>query len=1082
MLESKIQKQINKQICELHHKNNFIEEVKILNYQGVIVQKELQLVVEQKIQLNIGLKEGRINNFQQLYYKLLTLRNRIKKLLKLSKNMKIYRNNNLNNIFSLRISLLLSYLTQNLREQYETYCKINELIQIEAYQDDDYFTNISFTTNNAISLIANFKNNGQITQKVTEKQKAFFELDDNFILTNISQLLHPSFRSCHNQLMNSYLNKGKSKFIGKQIDTTISPLKNYLIQIKLILQPYFPSQKLNQLQLIAYICKNEIDLSYSIMAVNKIFQRFLDQYQLTIHKINLFQMIPTLKENLMKFHSINNENKQLYVQNQIIQIQNTYSNITNNQHQNLNVQKLFNKNEQLKQLNNLTSQSYHSVAIDDTKQIDYELSMCAIQYDYEEEKEYYIYYKLVIDLTQFNQEHNVNQACLIDQDINERREKIQKKSNSLSKEKQDILRSLHSKTSTMSAIKQGDELLQQISSSQFPSCITNFLLVSTLNLLISSASMIVIYFLLILKRNEQDVCFNRLYYGTEFLDYYGLILKGSRHTVFYRDFHKFLKDEQSIDFFQEVALITISDKITFSLNLYQKNCQQLIRLYENYKTYLDSYQEQKKINFKYVDYFISKIQIQQVETQAKYYEIMNQLFYLAIKTFGGDASIYLSGSQDTFPQINTRSILFLNFNDVCDLTAQFIESCLQNSKDYNNYFDNQVQVIFIIIYTVLFFIFILLLYLLKNIQRKLRQILQIYLRLDNRDIDSDNDILEYINQNIKIEEFWYNTKFFNNFYEKSQETQFPQESNQKTLNLKLDGKFILEYYYIIQIFIFGFILIFLLTFQLQYNNYSGEINPIVNQALSAVQIRLNFIELINNWDVYNHKRFYQQFYNNERDNVNMNQNIKSDNSIFSLIEINSTELNSNIFLASKEPFTSIVENLDNQQQESLLMKDICIFLNCSMNNEIFENRRLSEYLVNYFSVGLIQLYQQTISVVRSLGLINTNQMNSFFLDQIYSKEYFIYIFWGLDATNYQLKLFSDFLISMAKEKLNKETDLIIKMLIGIGIMIQQIILILTCSIVYFVINNNKNIKFCLRFIPLKTLMNKNIMKQIKLII
>ncbi|CAD8103234.1 unnamed protein product [Paramecium primaurelia] len=1090
MLETKIQIQINKELFQLHNRNNFIEELKLLKYEGIIIQTELQKIIEQKIQLNIGLKEGRIINFQQLYYRLLYLREMTTNVLKLSKDMKIYQNNKINNIFSLRISLLLSYLTQNLREQYEIYCKIDELIQSEIFQEDDFFTNVSFTSNNGIYLTATFKDDGQITQKLTEKQKIFLELDDKIQLTHISQLLHPSFRTSHIRLMNSYLNRGKSKFIGKQIDATISSQNKNLIQIKLILQPYFPNQKLNNFQLIAFICKNEIgnhaiihlDLSFNIMSTNKTFYRFLDQYQLNINKINIFQMIPTLRENLIKFHSEKNDNKSIYIQNQIIQINNCYSYNTKKITLH-NISKSLNQNQQQKLINNLISQTEHSTSIEDTKQIDYEISMCIINYEYEQQEEYYIYYKLIIDLAQINQEHKLDQPHLIDQDNkNVKREQLQQMSKSKSQEKHDILRSLHSKTSTTSAIKQGDQLLQQISSSQLPSCIINFLIVSTLNVILSITSMIIIYLLLIQKRSQQDICFDRLFYGTEFLDYYGLILKGSRHTVFYRDFHKFVKDEQKIELMEDSAFIKITDKITLSLNLYQKNCQELIDLYENYIKYLDSYQEQKLINFKYVDYFITKIQIQEVQTQAKYYEIMNQLFYLAIKTFAGDPSNYLNGNQDTFQQINTRSILFLNFNDVCDLTAQFIESCLQNSKDYNNQFDNQVQVIFITIYMIQLILFILLLCLLMNIVKKLQQILQVYLRLDNRDLDSDTEMLQYISQNIKIDEFWFNTKFFYQFYEKSQETSFPIQSQLKIVNLKLEDKFNIGYYYILQIMVFVFLLIFLLIFQLQYINYSNEINPIVNQALSAVQIRLNFIELINNWDVYNHKMFYQTFYNSEKDNQIINQNIISDNSIFSLIEINTTELNYSILQAQQEPFTNIVENLNDQQKESLLIKDICLVFDCSMKNDIFQNRLLQKDLEQYFSVGLIQLYQQTISVVNNLGLINNSNQNNYFLDQLYSKEYFIYIFWGLDATNYQLKLFSDFFISLAKDKLNQETNYILYMLIGIGIMIQLLILILTCVLAYFVINNYNNLKFCLRFIPLKTLINKNIIKQIKLII
>ncbi|CAD8127393.1 unnamed protein product [Paramecium sonneborni] len=1067
----------------------FIEEMRLLKYEGFVVQQELQKVLIEKYKFYESLKLLSIQNFQKLYDSLYKLKNQVQDLIKKSKDLQIYDNSKLNNIFALRICHLISFLTQNLREQIDNQIRIDEIIQNEIYKEDE-FTNIAFTSNFAISLVAslNEKEQGQITSKITTKQLQFLELDEHFVLNSISQILHVSFRTSHLKLIDQYIQKGKQKIIGTQIDTMISPDNNTIIPIKMILFPYFPKQNLNKYQLIAYLYKIKqknnaiilLDYNFNLMCSDNKFKQLINQYQLQLNQINVFQMIPQLRENLIQFHSSTNNAKPLYFQNQLIQIMSRFARLSNSKV--CNICKDLYHNNQLEKLEQFNISSVNSMSVDKISQIDYEISLQNINYETEDGQEYYIYYRIVIDLSQFESESKQKKH---DNYEDNTKELIKKKNKSKSKLNDNIVRSLHSRQSTATIVKSSDDLLIYIAQKTLPTAIKQFMALSLINMCISLVGLVVIYILLLQKRNEQDVCFNRLYYGTEFLDYYGLILKGSRHTVFYRDFNNFIPYNQTINIDQDHQVqITTSEKIQFTLQLYKENCQNLINLYENYKSVLNSYQEEKLINFKFVDYQVYSVRTQVVQTQAAYYEIMNQLFYLAIKTFAGDPSLYLKGTLDTFPQINTRSILFLNFNDVCEITQEFIEACLQNSQEYNNRFDNQVQVIFYIFYIGILVFYVILIMTLSRIIYKIKQILQIFQRLDNRDIEEELQKLEFVGQNIKNEEFWFNSKFFQNFYEMSQDLSKTQ--GQVSQNIKLDDQFNLPMYYIMQTIILVLLIIYFVIFQIQYNSYSNQINPIVNTALSGIQIRLHFIKFINNWDSYNFKTFYNNYIEVNKNTANINGNIRGNNKILQLLELNQSEITQSYLNLVQEPFTTITIDLPDNEKASLLLDDICLLVGCDTKIELFKERFLIHELSDFFGVGLIQLYQSTFSATQKLGLNNENetkqQFLNNFLDVVFSREYFMYIFWGLDATNFQLRLFSDFFIHIAKDKLTSQTQIIMVLLFSLGIFISLLLFSINGLLIHQIISNYFSIRFTLRFIPMKVMINKNIIKQIKLII
>ncbi|CAD8128091.1 unnamed protein product [Paramecium sonneborni] len=1087
-LEQVLQEILKEKIRQ-KQKGQFIEEMRLLKYEGLILQQELQKVLIEKYKFYESLKLMSIQNFQKLYNSLYKLKDKIQNLINKSKDLQIYDNKKLNNIFALRICHLISFLTQNLREQIDNQKRINEIIQNEIYKEDE-FTNIAFASNFAISLIAslNEMDPGEITSKITPKQLQFLELDENFVLKSISQILHVSFRISHLKLIDQYLQKGKSKIIGTQIDTMISTDINTIIPVKMILFPYFPKQNLNKYQLITYLYKIKqknntiilLDYNFNLMCSDNRFKQLINQYQLQLKQINVFQMIPQLRENLIQFHSSENNLKPLYFQNQLIQIISRFNRYLNSKA--CSVCKNLNHSQQLQKLEQFNYSSYNSISVDKISQIDYEISLQNIYYETEDGPEYYIYYRIVIDLSQFESEQKSTKHD--DHEYN-KKEYINKKTKSKQHLNDNIVRSIHSRQSTATIVKSSDDLLVYLSQRALPTEMKQFIALSLVNMCISIVGLVLIYILLLQKRNYQDVCFNRLFYGTEFLDYYGLILKGSRHTVFYRDFNNFIPYNQTIDIDQDSQVqITTSDKIEFTLWLYKENCQNLINLYEKYKTVLNSYQEEKLINFKFVDYHVYTVKQQVVQTQAAYYEIMNQLFYLAIKTFAGDPSLYLKGTLDTFAQINTRSILFLNFNDVCEITQEFIEVCLQNSQEYNNSFDNQVQIIFYIFYIGILVFYFILIMTLARIIYKIKQILQIFQRLDNRDIEEELQRLEFVGQNVKNEEFWFNSKFFQSFYEMSQDLQKSQ--GQVSQNIKLDDQFNLPMYYIMQTIVFILLIIYFVIFQIQYNSYSNQINPIVNKALSGIQVRLHFIKFINNWDCYNFKTFYNNYIEVNKNTGNINGNIRGNNKILQLLELNQSEIIQSYFDLIQEPFTIITIDLPDNERTSLLLEDICLIKGCNVENELFKERFLVDDLSKFFDVGLIQLYQQTFSATQNLGFNNENEtklefLNNF-LDALYSREYFMYIFWGLDATNFQLRLFSDYFIEIAKDELTSQTEIIIFLLFSLGIFISLLLFSINGLLIQQIMSNYFSIRFSLRFIPMKVMINKNIIKQIKLII
>lgn len=75
-----------------------------------------------------------------------------------------------------------------------------------------------------------------------------------------------------------------------------------------------------------------------------------------------------------------------------------------------------------------------------------------------------------------------------------------------------------------------------------------------------------------------------------------------------------------------------------------------------------------------------------------------------------------------------------------------------------------------------------------------------------------------------------------------------------------------------------------------------------------------------------------------------------------------------------------------------------------------------------------------------------------FEELVESSSYFVYIIWGLDATNFQLKLFSEYFIDLAKLKLSELTSSILIYCIVLGLLIIGIVSML----IYFILNISTN--------------------------
>lgn len=76
---------------------------------------------------------------------------------------------------------------------------------------------------------------------------------------------------------------------------------------------------------------------------------------------------------------------------------------------------------------------------------------------------------------------------------------------------------------------------------------------------------------------------------------------------------------------------------------------------------------------------------------------------MAIMSFARDPTLYLEGRTDTYAQVNTRSILYLNFNKVSQLTLDLMKVCRSENVLGNDILDQRMDIIVIVIYFILVF-------------------------------------------------------------------------------------------------------------------------------------------------------------------------------------------------------------------------------------------------------------------------------------------------------------------------------------------------------------------------------------------
>ncbi|CAD8056417.1 unnamed protein product [Paramecium primaurelia] len=619
------------------------------------------------------------------------------------------------------------------------------------------------------------------------------------------------------------------------------------------------------------------------------------------------------------------------------------------------------------------------------------------------------------------------------------------------------------------------------------------------------------------KKEIQSNCIIYTFSDVDYFNGFSLILSGSRHTIFNSNYFSILQplilkvDNKSLK-------LTSKDCIIISWHLLMSGQQDLVGKYENYSQILLEY-EQKQITYYYPDYSNSKILSQVLLDQATYYTTMYLQFYFTYRSILS-LNAYLSGGNDNIFLVRNRYILYFNYQDAIELTEDSIQSCYDYNNDANKYFDQLTQLWFIILYIVailiLIFHIVTLLKIKKVIQIYLKQFIQIDFEESQIIIKQFENMLQNLKQEnilLKYQDFEVIKQIPSNIFQvlQQQETKTTLQdeneinSNRKKRVTSINAKkinfatpsFSIRKYLLLYIFLMLLKISFSVVFQIYYDYLSSGIAPAAQRELESQKMRLDFIMTINMWDTY----LLKQFYNASQHLVNTssifsytNQNIKNNQKLFNLLEIDKNSLLEKIKIIQAYDLTDFLYHNSDEQNQNLLIsesnkqillgQDVCLLTNCNMINDLFHDRPHTEYLIDYYQAGLIQLFKNVLQVIVEYNYLITDdsltpeQKVEGIVQMYQSFNYFIYIFYGLDATQYQISQFCKYFLDQTLNQLEYLTSSNIIYVLTFGILLMIITIIAECYIFFNFINKFELARESIRQIPLETLFQKGIPKKL----
>ncbi|CAD8091109.1 unnamed protein product [Paramecium sonneborni] len=673
------------------------------------------------------------------------------------------------------------------------------------------------------------------------------------------------------------------------------------------------------------------------------------------------------------------------------------------------------------------------------------------------------------------------------------------------------------RSSIMNLPNRVNKFFQFLQTNKYPSIFMGMIGLIIINFIIVIFTTSFTTILFYQKKEIQSNCIIYTFHDVDYFNGFSLILSGSRHTILNSNYLNVL---EPLVFRQDNQIIKLTSKdcIVVSWHLLLSGQQDLVGKYENYSQMLLKY-EQKQITYYYPDYQNSKILSQVLLDQATYYTTMYLQFYLTYRSILS-LNAYLSGGNDNIFLVRNRYILYFNYLDAIEITKDSIQSCYDYNNDANEYFDSFCNSWFIAMYIVTIFIFIFHLvaaYKIKKVtQIFLKQFIQIDFEESQIVIKQFENMLQILNQDnilFKYQEFQVIKQMPSNIFQVLQKQEFKQNyqeekevnNSQKNRISAINTKKInfatptLSFKKFIFLFIFLMILkiSFLAVFQYYYDFLSSGIAPSAKREIQSQKMRLDFIMTINMWDTYLLKQFYdatQNLVNTSSIFSYSNQNVRNNQKLLKQLKIDKEILLEKINDFQTIDLTDFLyHNADEQNQnlliseqnkQILLGQDVCQLTDCDMMNDLFKDRPYTEYLIEYYQVGLIQLFKNVLQVIVEHNYLITDesltpeQKVQGIIQMYQSFNYFLYIFYGLDAIQFQISQFCKYFLDQTLYTLEYLTTSNIAYVTIFGILL----FILTICIEYYIFfsffKQFDLARETIKSIPIETLFQKNIPKKL----
>ncbi|KAM3135086.1 hypothetical protein pb186bvf_012732 [Paramecium bursaria] len=284
----------------------------------------LQILVERKIQFQEFLIKGNYEN--DCNEQIVQLSSQLYKCFIHFKNCQTIQNKQFNDLFSFKIKeLYYAFIVNNFQQTIKLESQINQQLEYERGQLNQYLSNNSLFTNRSIILQTSlYKNDGILINFNQKQAQIFLESNQQTNIKHITDLMPRYIQNVHNQLFKNFIEKGESQLQIKGLNSFYVNMEGYLKPCYINLGPILLQQGIISTILtqdskqIDYIL---FDLDGTIIGLTQKFQKKLNKFSkryddIRNRKIQEYVNVNNIIQ-LLKQEIDNNNNYQ--IDNQVIE-------------------------------------------------------------------------------------------------------------------------------------------------------------------------------------------------------------------------------------------------------------------------------------------------------------------------------------------------------------------------------------------------------------------------------------------------------------------------------------------------------------------------------------------------------------------------------------------------------------------------------------------------------------------------------------------------------------------------------------------------------------------------------------------